>query len=108
MTLTETGLNFSGDLERPFAARKVIVAVENVKLTGSEAEVTSGAVNHPQHAGDVAAALGTLKRGAPNSRSRRRKTGFLLVSIAPGLIVMCAGTTRAESKSMPRGARTTA
>ena len=91
LTLTETSPSFSGDLERPFAIRKVIVAVEHVKSTGSEAAVTLGAVNDQQHVGDIAGALGALKRGAPNSRSWRKKIRFLLVSMGPGLIVMGGG-----------------
>ena len=71
--------------------RKVILAVDNVNPAGRGAEVTLDAVTDPQHAGDIAGALGTLKRGAANSPSWRRKIRFLLVIMGPGLIVMGGG-----------------
>jgi hypothetical protein len=48
------------------------LAVDNVDPAGPPAELTPGAVTDPQHAGDITGALGTLKRGAANSKSWRR------------------------------------
>jgi natural resistance-associated macrophage protein len=91
LTLNETSLSFSGDIERPCALRKVILAVDNASPTGPGAGVTPDAVTDPQHVGDIVGALGTLKRGAANSRSWRRKIRSLLVIMGPDLIVMGGG-----------------
>jgi hypothetical protein len=71
--------------------RKVIVAVETVNSTGSGADVTPVAVNDPQHFRDLVGALDTLKRGAANSHSWRRKLRFLLFIVGPGLLAMGVG-----------------
>ena len=82
------------------------MAVENVNLT--EAEVTPDAITDPQHLGDITGAFGTLKSGAANSLSWRRKLRLLLVTIGSwphrhgG-----AGNDAGESRSTPRWARTT-
>ena len=68
------------------------MAVENVKP--AEAEVTPGAITDPQHSGDIAGALGTVKSDAANSLSWRRKLRLLLVTIGRGLIVTGGGERR--------------
>ena len=55
------------------------MVVENVNPT--EAEVTPDAITDPQPLGDITGALGTLKTGAANSLSWRRKLRLLLVII---------------------------
>ena len=67
------------------------MAVNNASPTGPGTEATLDAVTDPQHVGDIVGALGTLKRGAANSRSWRRKVRYLLVIMGPGLIVMGGG-----------------
>jgi len=77
--------NFSGDAERPGALRKVILAVDKVHPTGPDAEVTPEAITDPQHVGDIVGALGTLKRGAGNSGSWRRKARNAEANVSPTL-----------------------
>jgi Mn2+/Fe2+ NRAMP family transporter len=70
------------------------MAVDNTNP--AEQELTAGlaapAVLDPQHAGDIVAALGTLKQNETDRpRSWRRKLRLLLIILGPGLIVMGGG-----------------
>jgi len=68
-----------------------LVAIDDASSPAEPDEITAGAASDPQHSGDILGAFGTLKRGARNDRSWRRKLRFLLIIMGPGLIVMGGG-----------------